>query len=68
MKIMNEDKEFLDRLWMSDEAHFHLTGNANKQNYRFWVDSWVFLDTIHMPWHVDFKIYRSDGMSVFLMF
>ena len=24
---------------MSDEAHFHLTGYVNKQNYRYWADS-----------------------------
>jgi len=34
-----EDNEFLNKLWMSDEAHFHLTGYVNKQNYRYWADS-----------------------------
>ena len=34
-----EDNEFLDKLWISDEAHFHLTGYANKQSYRYWADS-----------------------------
>jgi hypothetical protein len=28
---------------MSDEAHFHLTGYVNKQNYRYWADSNPFL-------------------------
>ena len=28
-----EDNEFLNKLRMSDEAHFHLTGYVNKQNY-----------------------------------
>lgn len=39
MELMNQDNEFLDGLWMSDEAHFHLTGYVNKQNYRYWADN-----------------------------
>ena len=39
MTNINEDNEFLDKLWMSDEAHFHLTGYMNKQNYHYWADS-----------------------------
>ena len=39
MTNINEDTEFLDKLWMSDKAHFHLTGYMNKQNYRYWADS-----------------------------
>ena len=31
-----ENNEFLKNLIMSDEAHFHLNGNVNKQNMRFW--------------------------------
>ena len=33
ISIINSDDEFLCKLWMSDEAHFHLTGYVNKQNY-----------------------------------
>ena len=27
---------FLDNVWFTDEAHFHLSGHVNKQNMRFW--------------------------------
>lgn len=27
---------FLDSLWMSDEANFHLDGTVSKQNFRYW--------------------------------
>lgn len=36
---INNNNEFLSKLWMSDETHFHLTGYINKQNYRHWVDT-----------------------------
>lgn len=26
-------------LWSSDEAHFHLSGTVNKQNFRYWAES-----------------------------
>lgn len=27
---------FVNQIWFSDEAHFHLDGKVNSQNYRFW--------------------------------
>lgn len=33
----NED-DFWNKIIMSDEAHFHLNGNVNKQTCRFWAD------------------------------
>lgn len=33
---LTNDEAFLSHLIMSDEAHFHLGGYVNKQNYRFW--------------------------------
>ena len=29
--------DFLEGIWFSDEAHFHLTGQVNSQNCRIWV-------------------------------
>jgi len=26
-------------LWCSDEAHFHLSGAVNKQNFRYWAEN-----------------------------
>lgn len=34
---INEDANFIQNLWMSDEAHFHLSGYVNKQNFRYWA-------------------------------
>jgi hypothetical protein len=36
--LINRNKEVLNNLIMSDEAHFHLTGLVNKQNCRYWSD------------------------------
>ena len=30
------DQEFLHRIWLSDEANFHLDGLVNSQNFRYW--------------------------------
>ena len=31
------DPEFLKQIIFSDEAHFHLSGQVNRQNCRFWA-------------------------------
>ena len=38
LDLINRNKEVLNNLIMSDEAHFHLTGLVNKQNCRYWSD------------------------------
>ena len=38
LDLINRNKEFLNNLIMSDEAHYHLTGLVNKQNCRYWSD------------------------------
>jgi hypothetical protein len=34
--MINEIPDLVNNLLMSDEAHFHLSGFVNKQNFRYW--------------------------------
>lgn len=34
--MIEENEDLHTLLWMSDEAHFHLPGYVNKQNFRYW--------------------------------
>jgi hypothetical protein len=36
LQKVDDDCSFIDNLFMSDEAHFTLSGSVNKQNFRFW--------------------------------
>ena len=36
LRLINENQELVNNLLMSDEAHFHLSGFVNKQNFRYW--------------------------------
>lgn len=36
LNLEHEIDNFSTKIIMSDEAHFHLSGYVNKQNYRFW--------------------------------
>lgn len=36
LNLVANDQSFLENFMMTDEAHFHLSGFVNKQNYRFW--------------------------------
>lgn len=40
-----------DKIWFSDEAHFHLRGYINKQNYRHWgsENPRIFRTSTHTP-------------------
>ena len=33
---MEEDEDWIDNVWFSDEAHFHLDGHVNSKNCVFW--------------------------------
>lgn len=37
LDMMNDNPDLVNNLWMSDEAHFHLSGFVNKQNFRYWA-------------------------------
>jgi hypothetical protein len=34
---VNDDEDFINNFWMSDEAHFHLNCFVNKKNFRYWA-------------------------------
>lgn len=36
VRLLNEGANVINNLIMSDEAHFHLSGYVNKQNFRYW--------------------------------
>jgi hypothetical protein len=36
LQLINQKQELVNNLLMSDEAHFHLSGFVNKQNFRYW--------------------------------
>jgi hypothetical protein len=36
LQLINQNQEIVNNLLMSDEAHFHLSGFVNKQNFRYW--------------------------------
>ena len=36
LNMINNDGFDVDYIWFTDEAHFHLNGFVNKQNWRFW--------------------------------
>jgi len=36
LDLIGEDEDLVNNIWMSDEAHFHVSGFVNKQNFRYW--------------------------------
>ena len=38
LEKVEENEELVHNLWMSDEAHLHLSGYVKKQNFRYWSD------------------------------
>jgi len=36
LNLISEDEDLVNNIWMSDEAHFHVSGFVNKQNFCYW--------------------------------
>ena len=36
LQLINQNKELINNLLKSDEAHFHLSGFVTKQNFHYW--------------------------------
>ena len=52
LQKLQENPDFLDTVWFSDEAHFHLSGQINSKNAYFWGDSppdYVLEQPLHSP-------------------
>lgn len=52
LALMEGKPDFLDSLLFSDEAHFHLHGNVNRHNFRYWSKSnpgWCREEPLHSP-------------------
>jgi len=63
LQIIERTPQFLDHLIMSDEAHFHLNGYVNKQNFRYWAAENP--DMLHQkPLHSE-KVTVWCGVSAF---
>jgi transposase len=52
LQRIQEDSEHLQNLLFSDEAHFHLHGEVNRHNCRYWTDEnpgWYSEEPVHSP-------------------
>ena len=36
LDLIGEDEDLVNNIWVSDEAHFHVSGFENKQNFHYW--------------------------------
>lgn len=60
---MAEEPTLLDRLFMSDEANFFLSGYVNKQNYRYWADENPRIFHQRPQWSSKVVVWCAVGMS-----
>jgi len=36
LDLIGEEEDLVNSICVSDEAHFHVSGFVNKQNFRYW--------------------------------
>ena len=46
----DNDNDWIQNVWFSDEAHFHLNGSVNRQNVRYWCSIRPH-DVLEVPLH-----------------
>lgn len=56
LAVIDGNGERVHNLWMSDEAHFHLSGYVNKQNFRYW--------SANNPYELHEKPLHSEKVTV----
>jgi len=39
LDLIGEDEDLVNNIWVSDEAHFHVSGFVNNQNFRYWSEA-----------------------------
>ena len=54
--LIGEDDDLVNNIWMSDEAHFHVSGFVNKQNFCYWSQA--------NPWALHEKPLHSQKVTV----
>lgn len=67
LEAIEQDPNFANRIFFTDEAHFHLKGHINHQNNRYWSDnppSWFVEEPLHAPKVTVFAGIKSDGLIV----
>ena len=52
VELLDSDADFLNKLVFTDEAHFHLSGEVNRHNLRYWAaenPDFVLTQPLHSP-------------------
>uniref|UniRef100_A0A915DRF2 Transposase n=1 Tax=Ditylenchus dipsaci TaxID=166011 RepID=A0A915DRF2_9BILA len=52
LQLLEQDERFFDKIMFSDESHFHIHGQVNRQNFRYWCETnphWYREAPLHSP-------------------